>query len=107
MTPAFYEIKIWRGSTRDLEFRFPLDLTGYTANIIYKMGGHNFTIPLTLQLYSSDPLYWSATATLSKAYTLALPEGRKITYELVLTIGARDVAYLYGNLFIEGSNSGS
>ena len=106
MTPAFYEIKIWRGTTRDLEFRFPLNLTGSTASLVYKMGGQDVSVAFTLTQYDSAPT-WAATATLSKTATLALPEGRKITYEFKIVSGGRSVTYLYGNLFIEGANSGN
>ena len=106
MEPAFYEINIWRGATRDLEFRFPLDLTGATATLIYKMGGQDIEIPFSLAEYDVTPT-WAATATLTKEETLALPEGRKITYEFKIVLGARSTTYLYGNLFVQGANSGN
>ena len=107
MEPAFYEINIWRGATRDLEFRLPLNLNGSTASLVYKFAGQDVTIPFALAEYTADPLMWSATATLSKTATLALPEGRKITYEFKVMSGSRSVTYLYGNLFVQGANSGN
>jgi hypothetical protein len=106
MEPAFYEISIWRGSTRDLEFRFPLNLMGATASLVYKMGGLDIEVPFSLAEYDNSPT-WAATATLTKEETLALPEGRKITYEFKIKSGSRSVTYLYGNLFVQGANSGN
>ena len=106
MEPAFYEINIWRGATRDLEFRFPLDLTGAIATLVYKMGGQDIEVSFDLAEYDAAPT-WAATATLTKEETLALPEGRKITYEFKIESGSRSATYLYGNLFVQGANSGN
>ena len=99
MIPAKYDIEIWRGSTKDIEFRLPLDLTGCTANIYYRVDEVITAIPMVLASYSSDPV-WTATVTLSKAFTRTL--NKRSGYEFQITISGRDTIYLYGDFIVMG-----
>lgn len=100
MIPAKYDIEIWRGSTKDIEFRLPLNLTGYTANIYYKVDGVLTAIPMVLSSYSADPV-WAATVTLSRAFTRTL--NKRVSYEFQITsAGGRDDIYLYGDFIVSG-----
>lgn len=104
MTPAKYNINIWRGATKPLEFRFPLNLAGYTAALYYKdLNNVTQTITLTLSQYEASPVKWAATAELTPTQTRALPLGKNLSYEVQLkSSSGKEYIYLQGLLLIQG-----
>ena len=104
MTPAKFNINIRRGATRPLEFRFPLNLSGYTAALYYKdLNNAIQTIPLTLSEYQTSPVKWSAVAELTPAQTRAMPLGKALTYEVQLRSSTgKEYVYLEGFLIPQG-----
>lgn len=106
MIPATYNIKIWKGSTKDLEFRFPFNLTGHAVNIVCRFSGKEITIPFILSSHSSSPVVWAAKATLNPRWSQDFQQGRKISYELRVISGDRSITYVQGSILIEGSSSG-
>lgn len=104
MTPAKYNINIWRGATKPLEFRFPLNLTGYTAALYYKdLNNTTQTIVLSLSEYQASPVKWAATAELTPTQTRAFPLGKTFNYEVQLkSSSGKEYVYLEGLLIIKG-----
>lgn len=107
MTPAKYNINIWRGATKPLEFRFPLNLTGYTAALYYKdLNNITQTITLNLTEYQPNPVKWAAKAELTPTQTRAMPLGKSLNYEVQLrSASGKEYVYLQGSLIIQGGIS--
>jgi hypothetical protein len=110
MTPAKYNINIWRGAVKDLEFRFYLNLSGCTAKLFYKVNHTLLYYPLTItditDVNSVEGVKWSAAYQLSNLETRALPVGSRIPYELqITTSGNKDYVYIEGELLVSGGNN--
>jgi hypothetical protein len=105
MTPAKYNMVIWRGAVKDIEVRIRANLSNCTAFLYYR-DLNNITQSISLSLTNSTDsagVMYTLKAQISQQLTRAMPLGRQLPYEIqIRTADNKDYVYVYGNLIIQG-----